>query len=149
MHSYRLEREQWLPQPIDEVFFFFSRPENLQILTPPWLDFRTVESPPALVAGSLIHYRLGWHWIRIRWTTEICQWNPPHGFVDREIKGPYALWNHEHWFEAGDGGTTMRDRVTYGLPFGFLGRMAYPVVRRNLEKIFDFRAQTMQRLFPS
>jgi ligand-binding SRPBCC domain-containing protein len=93
MPSYRLEREQWLPQTIDEVFSFFSLPENLQILTPPGLDFRTVESPP----------------------TEICQWDPPPGFVDRESKGPYALWNHEHRFELGDGGTTMRDRVTPAL----------------------------------
>jgi ligand-binding SRPBCC domain-containing protein len=108
-----------------------------------------VESPQALVAGSLIRYRLRWHRIPIRWTTEICQWNPPHGFVDREIKGPYALWNHEHWFEVGDGGTTMRDRVTYALPFGFLGRMAYPAVKRDVEKIFDFRTQTMRRLFPA
>lgn len=66
MPSYRLQREQWLPQTIDEVFSFFSRPENLQILTPPRLDLRTVGSPPA----------------------GICQWNPPPGFVDREIKGP-------------------------------------------------------------
>jgi ligand-binding SRPBCC domain-containing protein len=149
MPSYRLEREQWLPKPIAEVFSFFSRPENLQVITPPWLDFRMVESPQALVAGSLIRYRLRWRGIPIRWTTEISEWNPPHRFVDREIKGPYALWNHEHWFEAGAGGTTMRDRVTYALPFGFLGQIAYPVVRRDVERIFDFRAQIMSRLFPS
>jgi ligand-binding SRPBCC domain-containing protein len=34
MHTYRLEREQWLPRPVDEVFAFFSRPENLQVITP-------------------------------------------------------------------------------------------------------------------
>jgi len=148
MHSYGLEREQWLPKPINEVFSFFSRPENLQAITPPWLDFRMVEAPQVLLAGSLIRYRLRWHWVPIRWTTEISEWNPPHGFVDREIKGPYALWNHEHWFAARDGGTTMRDRVTYALPFGFLGQMTYPLVKRDVEKIFDFRAETMRRLFP-
>jgi ligand-binding SRPBCC domain-containing protein len=42
----------------------------------------------------------------------------------------------------------MRDRVTYALPSGFLGKMAYPVVRCDVEKIFDFRTQTMPRLFP-
>ena len=126
MPSYRLDREQWLLPAIDEVFFFVSRPENLPILAPPGLEVRTVESPP----------------------TEICQWNPLPGFVDCEIKGPYALWHHENWFELGDGGTSIRDRVTYALPFGFLGKMAYPVVRCKVEKIFDFRAQTMPRLFP-
>jgi ligand-binding SRPBCC domain-containing protein len=149
MRRYHLEREQWLPKPIDEVFLFFSRPENLQVLTPQWLDFRMVEAPQALAAGSLIHYRLRWHGLPIRWTTEISEWNPPHGFVDREVRGPYALWNHEHWFVAHDGGTTMRDRVAYALPFGWIGNLAHGMVQRDVEGLFDFRAATMQRLFPA
>jgi ligand-binding SRPBCC domain-containing protein len=149
MHTYRLEREQWLPRPVDEVYSFFSRPENLQVITPPWIDFRKVETPEALAAGSLIRYRLRWRGLPIRWTTEISEWNPPYGFVDRGISGPYARWNHEHRFVAHDGGTTMRDRVTYALPFGWAGRLAHwVVVKRDLETMFDFRAEAMRRLFP-
>ncbi len=148
MHIYHLNRAQWLPRQIDEVFSFFSRPENLQTITPPWLDFRMVETPPALIAGSLIRYRLRWHGIPIRWTTKITEWNPPIGFVDRALSGPYALWNHEHSFVTQDGGTMMRDHVTYALPFGPLGRLAYPLVGRDVERIFDFRAHTMRNLFP-
>jgi ligand-binding SRPBCC domain-containing protein len=91
MHTYRLEREQWSPQPVDVVFSFFSRPENLQVITPLWLDFRLVETPEALAAGSLIRYRLRWRWLPIRWTTEITPWNPPHGFMDREVWGQRAV----------------------------------------------------------
>ena len=150
MQTYCLEREQWLPKPIEEVFTFFSRPENLQVITPPWLDFRMVEAPQDLMKGSLIRYRLRWRWMPIRWTTEITEWNPPCRFEDREISGPYALWNHEHDFTAEKGGTTMHDRVTYALPFGFVGRLAHPLfVGRDLERIFDFRAATMRRLFPA
>ncbi len=147
MHTYSLNREQWLPGPVGEVYLFFSRPENLQVLTPPWLDFRMVETPESLVAGSLIRYRLRWRMLPIRWTTEISEWNPPHGFVDRGVKSPYALWNHEHWFTEHDGGTTMRDKVTYALPFGWAGRLAHwAVVKRDLETMFDFRAEAMRRL---
>jgi ligand-binding SRPBCC domain-containing protein len=150
MHTYVLQREQWLPRPIEEVFEFFSRPENLQVITPPWLDFRMVETPPTLQAGSLIRYRLRWRTLSIRWTTEISEWNPPRGFVDREVAGPYVLWNHEHSFSAHEGGTTMIDRVTYALPFGILGQLAHKtLVKRDVERIFDFRAETMQRLFPA
>ena len=149
MHIYVLEREQWLPRPISEIFQFFSRPENLQVITPPWLDFQMVDTPDQLEAGSRIRYRLRWRWMPIRWTTEISEWNQPHRFVDREISGPYALWNHEHRFETHAGGTIMRDFVTYALPFGWLGWVAYKaVVKRDVEKIFDFRAETMTRLFP-
>ncbi len=149
MHIYVLERQQWLPRPVDHLFPFFSRPENLQEITPPWLNFRVVEAPKNLSAGALIRYRLRWHGLPIRWTTEISEWNPPERFVDRAISGPYALWNHEHTFQPHNGGTTMRDRVTYALPFGWIGHLAYlGAVRRDVERIFDFRADTMRRLFP-
>lgn len=130
-----------MPQPVDVVLSFFSRPENLQVITPLGLDFRMGETLEALAAGSLIRYRLRWRWRPIRW-------NRPHGFVDREVAGPYALWNHEHWFISHDGGTTMRssDLCT---AFGVGGRLAsWAVVKRDVEKIFDFRAETMRRLFP-
>lgn len=150
MRTYILEREQWLPRTVNEAYSFFSRPENLQLITPSWLDFRMVQAPEVLAAGSLIHYRLRWHGMPIRWTTEIIEWNPPHGFVDRAVSGPYALWNHQHWFVAEDGGTTMRDRVTYGLPLGWAGSIAnWVVVKRDTEKLFDFRAEAMRRLFPA
>ena len=148
--TYKLERSQFLPKQMDEVFSFFSRPENLQVITPPWLDFHMVETPQALTTGSLILYRLRWRIVPIAWTTEIREWNPPSGFVDRALKSPYLLWNHEHQFTAQEGGTMMRDCVTYALPLGFLGRVAHwMVVRRDVEKIFEFRAQTMRRLFPA
>jgi len=150
LKTYCLEREQWLPRTLDEVFLFFSRPENLQVITPPWVDFRMVQAPETLAVGSLIRYRLRWRWVPIRWTTEISAWNPPHSFVDREVSGPYALWNHEHWFAAQDKGTTMRDRVTYALPLGWLGRLAHELmVKRDVERLFEFRAESMRRLFPA
>lgn len=150
VRPYCLEREQWLPKPIEEVFAFFSRPENLQTITPPWLDFRMVKTPAALEKGAHIRYRLRWRWIPIRWTTEISEWNPPHRFVDRELSGPYALWNHEHDFTESKGGTWMRDRVTYALPLGVIGRVAHRiVVEGDVRRIFDFRAETMRGLFPA
>ena len=148
MLLYCLEREQWLARPIDEVFSFFSRPENLQTITPPWLDFRMVESPQALAAGSLIRYRLRWHWVPVQWTSEVIVWHPPHRFVDRELSGPCALWNHEHSFSARQGGTVMRDFVTYALPLGELGQLAHALfVKRDIESIFDFRVKIMQEKF--
>ena len=147
--TYVLEREQFLRRSVEEVFEFFSRPENLQVITPPWLDFRMVETPQNLQKGSLIRYRLRWHGIPIRWTTEISEWNPPLGFVDRALSSPYALWNHEHVFSPEGDGTMMRDRVTYALPFAILGGLAHwALVQRDVAGIFDFRAEAMLRLFP-
>jgi ligand-binding SRPBCC domain-containing protein len=149
MRSYYLQREQWLPQSRDQIFSFFSRPENLQKLTPPWLDFRMVDVPEELARGALIRYRLRWHFLPIRWTTEICQWEPPHKFVDRALSGPYSLWNHEHSFESRNRGTMVRDCITYALPWGWLGVLAHRLrVGRDIERIFDYRTEKLHELFP-
>ena len=75
---------------------FFSRPENLQEITPGWLDFHIVRVDPELQTGSLIEYRLRWHGIPMRWSSEITDWSPPHRFIDNQIRGPYTRWHHEH-----------------------------------------------------
>ncbi len=68
--------------------------------------------------------------------------------MDRAVSGPYALWNHEHCFVPHNGGTTMRDRVTYALPLGWIGEIAHTLaVKRDVEKIFDFRARECGNYF--
>jgi ligand-binding SRPBCC domain-containing protein len=147
LQVFKLTREQSVPRNISEVFEFFSRPENLQVLTPQWLDFKILEAPSELKTGSLIKYRLRWHSIPLRWTTEITEWNPPHQFRDVQLSGPYALWDHEHRFVAESGGTRIYDMVSYGLPLGFLGRLVHSgFVRSDVQSIFDYREEQMRRL---
>ena len=144
-----LRSEQWVPRPIEEVFAFFSDPRNLEALTPPWLNFHVILSNSVpIAAGTEIRYRLGWHGVPIRWTTEIRRWNPPHRFVDVQRSGPYKLWSHMHTFESLDGGTKIRDVVRYALPFGILGRMVHAIkVRADVARIFEYRKNRIQELF--
>jgi len=144
-----LHREQWVPRPLDEVFAFFSEAGNLEQITPAWLNFRVRSGAGgAITAGTKIDYRLAWHGIPLRWTTEIVRWEPPHAFEDLQISGPYRLWRHTHRFEAERGGTRLIDDVRYALPLGLLGRAVYAlVVRRDIERIFDFRRRRIRALF--
>ena len=147
--SYTLHREQWVPRPLEEIFAFFSDAANLELLTPDWLKFKiTTPAPIAMAPGTHIQYRLSWHGVPLRWTTEITLWNPPHEFQDIQLSGPYKQWHHTHRFEAQNGGTRLTDTVEYALPFGFLGRIAHAVqVRRNVEQIFDYRYRRIEQMF--
>ncbi len=150
MRVHTLEREQFIPRPIDEVFRFFSQAENLEEITPPFLKFRILSvDPPELRRGTLIKYRLAWHGvIPLRWTTEIVRWDPPYSFADNQLSGPYKLWHHEHCFDARGSGTQMHDTVRYALPFGIIGDIAHGVaVRRDVEEIFEFRERRIRELF--
>ena len=109
-----------------------------------------VETPETLKRGALIRYRLRLHRIPVRWTSEITVWDPPQRFVDRQVAGPYLLWNHDHSFLASEGRTLMRDFVTYALPLGPFGRIAHHwLVKRDLTNLFHFRAEAMRQLFPA
>ncbi len=143
-----LEREQFFPHPVEQVFEPFSRAENLQALTPPWLHFRIVSDLPiAMREGAMIEYRLRFHGVPVRWRTEIEVWEPPHRFVDLALKSPFALWHHSHTFEAVEGGTIARDRVRYRVGFGPLGEVAHgALVGRDLERIFDYRREAIGKL---
>jgi ligand-binding SRPBCC domain-containing protein len=137
-----LEREQWLPRPVDQVFAFFADAGNLETITPPWLRFRIL-SPGSIAMrpGTSISYRLRWHGLPIRWRTEIRSWDPPWEFSDVQAQGPYRLWHHSHRFAPANGGTLMRDEVRYALPFGALGRLVHAwLVKPDLEAIFNYRA---------
>jgi ligand-binding SRPBCC domain-containing protein len=126
MAVYTLHRELWVPHPLLTVFDFFSRAENLERITPPWMRFRMLTPPPiAMKPGATIAYALRVHGIPLRWLTEIERWNPPHEFVDVQANGPYKLWRHEHRFSEFDGGTWIVDTVHYALPFGPLGWLAH------------------------
>ncbi len=147
MHT--LRREQWIPRPLDEVFAFFSDAGNLAELTPPGLGFRILTPCPIRIeAGTQIRYRIGLHGIPVKWTTEIRRWEPPFLFTDVQLSGPYQLWHHTHRFAAQNGGTLMKDVVRYSLPLGPIGRIANALlVRRDLQKIFDYRRRRVGELF--
>ena len=147
MKEYTLHAEQLLPRPRDEVFSFFADARNLETLTPPWLKFAVLTPAPIQMRpGALIDYRIRVHGLPIRWRTEITEWNPPHRFVDVQLRGPYTLWHHTHTFEERDGGTLCRDDVRYRPRGGALVNWLF--VRPDVERIFAFRQERLRALFP-
>jgi len=143
-----LERTQRVPLPPDEAFEFFGDARNLEAITPEWVHFKVLTPDPIEMGpGTLIRYRLRLHGIPVRWLTEIREWVPGVRFRDVQLSGPYALWDHTHTFEPdAEGGTVMKDRVLYEIPFGPLGKIAKRAfVRRDVEKIFDFRTEEIGR----
>jgi ligand-binding SRPBCC domain-containing protein len=149
MVIHTLRREQVLQRPPEAVFAFFADAANLEAITPPLLRFELITPPPiAMGVGTFLQYRLRLRGVPVRWDTLIQAWEPPHRFVDVQVRGPYRLWHHTHEVTAlADGGSLMRDTVRYAIGFGPLGAAAHRVVvRRDLEAIFEYRAATVPEL---
>ena len=136
---------QWVPTPLDETFAFFADAWNLERITPPLLRFRIVTPGPiAMRAGALIDYRLRLRGIPLRWRSEITAWDPPHGFTDEQLRGPYRKWVHRHDFRAENGGTRVEDHVRYAVLGGAL--VDRLIVRPDLVRIFAYRREAIGAL---
>ena len=147
---YTLIREQALPVPVERVWAFISKPDNLNRITPEKMGFEVLSDLPEIIyPGLLIEYRIRLPLLGLRhWTTEITQIVPGISFVDEQRFGPYKFWHHYHEVEARGGQSIMRDRVSYMLPFGPFGRMVHAgKVREMLEEIFTYREQTLAKIF--
>ena len=146
MRTHRYTSEIVLAAPRDEVFAFFSDAANLEALTPELLRFRILTATPIeMRRGVRIDYRLRVRGLPVGWRSEITHWLPPWRFVDRQLRGPYRLWIHEHEFEERGAATMCRDRVTWSAPGGPL--VARFLVAPDLERIFAWRRAELVRRF--
>ena len=142
-----LKRELTLELPREQVFAFFADAKNLELITPTHLNFKiTSPGPIELREGALIDYQLSLHGIPMNWGTEITEWDPPHRFVDTQLKGPYSQWIHTHSFTALDANTTLiEDEVRYRLPLEPLGDLFHFIVVGELKKVFDYREKVVAK----
>ena len=137
-----------LPVERETLFTFFGDVFQLETITPPWLNFRvTTPAPIEMKADTVIDYQLKLHGIPIRWRSHIPSWDPPYSFIDRQLKGPYWLWEHLHSFETTPTGTLVRDEVKYRVPGGRLINRLF--VQKDLERIFKYRQEKMGEIFSS
>ena len=148
---YALKTVQKIPISLEKAWDFFSRPENLQEITPRNLGFSIISKHHGnrMYQGQIIEYKvrplLG---IPLYWMTEITHVADHRFFVDEQRFGPYSLWHHQHHFQPVEGGVEMTDIVHYKLPLWLLGDMANKLmVQRQLRQIFGYRFTAVEERF--
>ncbi len=151
MKPHIIIRKTIINRPLEEVFNFFSKAENLNLLTPPELKFKILTPLPIkMSAGTIIDYKIKLNGIPFNWKTEICDWKVNEYFVDQQLKGPYRIWHHTHSFKAVDGGTQMIDEVKYLSPGWILEPFIQALfIKKKVESIFDYRNSKLKEIFPN
>ncbi len=150
MKMFTLKTEQVIPISLDDAWDFFSNPNNLSKITPPWLNLKvTSDLPDKMYQGMIITYKvypiLG---IPQNWVTEITTVKEKNFFIDEQRFGPYKFWHHQHHFKEINDGVEMRDIVSYALPFDPLSRpLNKLLVDKKVKGIFEFRKDVIENYF--
>ncbi len=144
--------EQFIDRPLEQVWSFFSRPENLNAITPEEVSIEILSdlSGQEMYEGMIIQYNiaplLG---IKMNWVTEITHIKERQYFIDEQRFGPYAFWHHQHWFESKGEGTLMKDILHYKVPFGVIGTLANALfVEKMVDQIFTYREEVLEKVWP-
>lgn len=162
---------QWVPCPAELVFAFFADPANLPPLMPAWQQARVehasyVSPPPAPGGSASREQRVAGQGtvltitfrafpflpLRLTWVAVIDEFVWNDHFCDTQQSGPLAYWHHCHRIEAevqdGVAGSRIKDEVTFALPLGMLGDIAYLLaIRKQMAWTFAYRQKRVLELF--
>ena len=150
MKIFTIKAKQTISISIEEAWDFFSNPNNLPKITPPWLNLKvTSELPEKMYEGMIITYKvypfLG---IPSNWVTEITTVKEKSFFIDEQRFGPYKFWHHQHRFKEVNDKVEMEDIVNYALPLDPLSRPLNNIlVGKKVREIFEFRKEVLETFF--
>ena len=135
---------------LKKTWDFFSQAKNLNMLTPPDMNFKinSGESPD-FYQGKIITYKISlFYFLKFNWTTEITKVEDQVCFIDKQLFGPYKLWHHEHYFvDNNDGTITIIDKVKYSLYFFPFSRIVHQLfIRKKLFDIFTYRSKMISKI---
>ena len=141
--------ESQIAAPPADVFAWHETPDALERLILPGEPMKVVESAGSLTVGSRVVLEGKVGLMKIRWVALHTEYEPPHLFADKQESGPFAYWYHRHRFlDDGQGGTLLRDEVTYLPPMGMIGRLlGGGMIESKLQKMFDYRHETTKAAF--
>lgn len=132
--------------PLGRVAEFHSRADSMAAITPPPIIVRIHQTPAVLKDGDQMDFTLWLGLLPVHWLAHV-EAVSPDGFTDRQLRGPFAAWEHRHTFIAVNEHTTdVVDEIT--LQFR-LHPLWYPVglgMWLGLPMLFAWRAWKTQKL---
>ncbi len=134
------ERRVSVPVDARTAFAWHTRPGAFERLAPPWQDVRVVERKGTIYDGDRTTLELHLGPLRRRWIAVHEGFREDRLFVDRQERGPFAEWRHEHRFHARGASAELEDAIAFRLPLGAPGRvLGRRYAFQQLDRLFAFR----------
>jgi uncharacterized protein (TIGR01777 family) len=141
----RIARRSPMPVPVEALWAWHTRPGALERLLPPWDSARVVSRTGGIADGTRVTLKVPFGPLRLRWVSEHRDVDPPNGFADVQIEGPFAHWVHVHAMTAdGPAASILEDRIDFAGPAGPPGRaVARRAVAARLPALLRYRHEAL------
>jgi ligand-binding SRPBCC domain-containing protein len=133
-----------------QLFEFLVRPENLQKIAPPEMQFVFVEPPETIELGCRLTCKAQAYGMIQQLTYEIIEFNTPRQFREKMVDGPLKRWLHDYIVEphSSPDAVTLVNRIDFEPPGGLLGFVVTAdKILEALDDGFDHRRGELQKLF--
>lgn len=141
------QKQLTLPISAKELFQWHEREGAFERLCPPWDPVKVLHKDDHIRDGAKVRLQVKGP-MGIPMSLEVIHEGYQKGkcFVDRQVKGPFKSWRHQHIVEPKDEQTaTLTDLINYELPLGILGNIGGgQMVKKRLSQLFHYRHQVMQ-----
>jgi uncharacterized protein (TIGR01777 family) len=132
-----------MPVTAEELYAWHSRPLAFQRLLPPW-EYNDVTAINGKFGSDGYRIELRTKYlgpVKGTWIADTFDFQTGRQFQDRELKGPFAHWNHTHrMIPEGASASSLEDSIEYRLPFGSLGKVfGSGIAQRRIAAIFAYR----------
>ncbi|MDY6906089.1 MAG: TIGR01777 family oxidoreductase [Thermodesulfobacteriota bacterium] len=123
------------------VFAWHARQGAIERLSPPWDPLTVMRRTGGIQEGAEVDLRMKMGPVPYRWHARHTVYEENSRFIDEQVRGPFALWQHAHLFHpAGADQCRLEDRITFRLPFSPITHPFFAgMVKRRLERIFAYR----------
>ena len=122
------------------LYDWHARPGAFQRLTPPWAPVE-LAAFEGISNGERAVIRLGYEPLALTWIAEHHGHQPGRQFCDRQVRGPFKRWNHQHRFEPiSSTRSRLVDDIEYELPLAPISTVLAPYVAEpELRRQFAYR----------
>ena len=136
--TYKSELE--VPVPVDQLFSWHENPGAFERLTPPFEPVK-VKKRKGGIDGGEVHLQMNLGPIPLPWVARHHDYIKNEQFLDEQVSGPFASWNHAHLFEKIDSKSSkLIDKIDYKLPFGTVGKtFGGAFAEKKIKQMFAYR----------
>jgi ligand-binding SRPBCC domain-containing protein len=128
---------------LEKVWAFYTNIRHLEKITPPEMNLSILHTTSEEIKEGSETWIVGKIIFDMQWHSRIVVLEPyryvDEMFVSGSDKPFFKYWRHEHMFKAGEGQTTVLDRIMLELPFGLAGRIFEGYAIKRLRNVFKYR----------